>query len=104
MIRCYVVCGAKRTHDMHNQYLLYKPTFSGKVIGTSFLGGELLYLCLVEVLLVDGNLESSVAAVVVVVAIVGDAASRLDDRPRFARTEAASKDARRRVGEGGDGA
>ena len=91
---------------MHNQYLLYKPTFSGKVIGTSFLGGELLYLCLVEVLLVDGNLESSVAAVVVVVvvAIVGDAASRLDDRPRFARTEAASKDARRRVGEGGDGA
>ena len=52
----------------------------------------------------DGNLESSVAAVVVVVAIVGDAASRLDDRPRFARTEAASKDARRRVGEGGDGA
>ena len=87
---------------MHNQYLLYKPTFSGKVIGTSFLGGELLYLFLVEVLLVDGNLESSPVAAVVV-AIVGDA-SRLDDRPRFARTEAASKDARRRVGDGGDGA
>lgn len=54
----------------------------------------------------DGNSESSsvVAVVVVVVAIVGDDASRLDDRPRFARTEAASKDARRRVGEGGDGA
>ena len=67
---------------------------------------------LVEVLLVDGNgnLESSsVVDVVDVVAIVGGVAlldaSRLDDtRPRFARTDAASKDARRRVGEGGDGA
>ena len=62
-----------------------------------------MYICLVEVLLVDGNLASSSVAVVVA-AIVGDA-SRLDDtRPRFARTDAASKDARRRVGEGGDGA
>ena len=89
---------------------MHIPTFSGKVIGTSFLGGELLYLCLVEVLLVDDNLASS-SSVVDVVAIVGGVAllgldaSRLDDtRPRFARTDAASKDARRRVGEGGDGA
>ena len=67
-----------------------------------------MYLFLVEVLLVDDNLASS-SSVVDVVAIVGGVAlldaSRLDDtRPRFARTDAASKDARRRVGEGGDGA